>query len=110
MLSNNMVAGDQADGPGHADIRRLSLPVSPSHPRPLIRLNKQRIKCKCNGFCICIFKKFITDHKSPWITLHFHFCIEGTQCYPRVNNYLQSFHTFVDKRWFNNAVAAHIRH
>ena len=41
MLSNNMVAGDQADGPGHADIRGLSLPVPPSHPRPLICLNKR---------------------------------------------------------------------
>ena len=44
MLSNNFVAGDQADGPGHADIRGLSLPVPPSHPCPLIRLNERKFK------------------------------------------------------------------
>ena len=44
MLSNNFVAGDQADGPGHADIRGLSLPVPPSHPRPLICLNERKFK------------------------------------------------------------------
>ena len=51
-----MVAGDQADGPGHANIRGLSLPVPPSHPCPLIRLNERITNLQIKEFMFADYR------------------------------------------------------